>query len=379
MRGDKPTTGYNPRMKTTAALLRAARQPFTITTLDLAPPGPGEVQVRVKAAGVCHSDWHIVTGDTPFPMAAVLGHEGAGVIEAVGPGVKRLAPGDPVALDWAPSCGECFYCLNGRPSLCETFKATKWAGTMLDGTTRLADDGKPVYQFCSVGCFAERIVVSEKSAIKMPASVPWEISALIGCAVTTGVGAVVNTARVAAGSSVVVYGAGGVGLSVVMGAALAGAGRIIVVDRVPSKLEQAEDFGATHAVAAGPNAVDEIRALTGGRGADYVFEAIGIPAVQEEALRAARPGGMIILAGISPVGSATNLPGAVLTRQEKTVAGSYYGTANTSRDFPRLAELYLAKRLDLAKLVSRRYRLDQINEAYADMLTGEGARGIIVF
>jgi S-(hydroxymethyl)glutathione dehydrogenase / alcohol dehydrogenase len=148
---------------------------------------------------------------------------------------------------------------------------------------------------------------------------------------------------------------------------------------VPSKLEQAEDFGATHAVAAGPNAVDEIRALTGGRGADYVFEAIGIPAVQEEALRAARPGGMIILAGISPVGSATNLPGAVLTRQEKTVAGSYYGTANTSRDFPRFAELYLAKRLDLAKLVSRRYRLDQINEAYADMLKGEGARGIIVF
>jgi Zn-dependent alcohol dehydrogenase len=217
-------------MKTTAALLRAAKQPFEITTLDLAPPGPGEVQVRVKAAGVCHSDWHIVTGDTPFPMAAVLGHEGAGVIEAVGAGVKRLAPGDPVALDWAPSCGECFYCLNGRPSLCETFKATKWAGTMLDGTTRLSDGGKPVYQFCSVGCFADRIVVSEKSAIKMPASVPWEISALIGCAVTTGVGAVVNTAKVAAGSNVVVYGAGGVGLSVVMGAALAGAGRIIVVE-----------------------------------------------------------------------------------------------------------------------------------------------------
>lgn len=366
-------------MKTTAAVLRAVRTPFSIEPIDLEPPRVGEVLVKVKAAGVCHSDWHLVTGDTPFPLPVIAGHEGSGVIEAVGPGVSGLAVGDSVALNWSPNCGHCFYCLNGRPSLCETFKAMSWKGTMLDGTPRFSIDGAPAYHFSGVGCFSERVTVSARSAIKMPPRVPFAVSALIGCAVTTGVGAVLNTAQVKAGSSVVVYGAGGVGLSVVLGAALAGAGRIIVVDRVPEKLEQAEDFGATHAVAAGPNAVEEIKALTAGRGADYVFEAIGIPAVQEEALRAARPGGMIVLAGISPVGSATNLPGALITRQEKTVAGSYYGTAHVERDFPRYAELYLAGKLDLDRLITRRYRLDQINEAYADMLRGDGARGVIEF
>lgn len=366
-------------MKTSAAVLRAPNTPFQIEALELEPPRAGEVQVRVKAAGVCHSDWHIVCADTPHVMPVVLGHEGSGVVEAVGAGVTRLAPGDPVALNWSPNCGECFYCLNGNPSLCETYLRTKWAGTMLDGTTRLSSRGQPVYQFSSTGCFAERIVIPERGAIKMPARVPFEISALIGCAVTTGVGAVLNKAQVKAGANVVVYGAGGVGLSIVMGAALAGAGRIIVVDRVPHRLEQAADFGATHAVGAGPEAINEIRSMTNGRGADYVFEAIGIPAVQEEALRAARPGGTVILAGISPVGSATNLPGAILTRQEKTVAGTYYGTANVSRDFPLLAELYLSGKLDLDRMVTRRYGLADINEAYADLLRGEGARGVIVF
>jgi S-(hydroxymethyl)glutathione dehydrogenase/alcohol dehydrogenase len=209
--------------------------------------------------------------------------------------------------------------------------------------------------------------------------VPLAVAALIGCAVTTGVGAVINTARVRPASSVAVFGAGGVGLSIVMGARLAGARRIIAVDRSEAKLGLAGGFGATDVLMAGPEAVAAIRDLTEGRGADYVFEAVGIPAVQEQSLEAARPGGTLVLAGLSPMGSGTNLPGAIITRQEKTVTGSYYGSANAARDFPLYADLYLKGRLDLDRLVSKTYPLAQINEAYADMLGGEIARGVIVF
>jgi Zn-dependent alcohol dehydrogenase len=250
---------------------------------------------------------------------------------------------------------------------------------MMDGTTRLSKDGQPVYHFSALAAFAEYTVVPQECCVPLSQEVPFPVAALIGCAVTTGVGAVLNTARVRQGSSVAVFGAGGVGLSIIMGARLAGAGRIIAVDRAEGKLEMARSFGATDALMAGPGTNDEIRALTEGRGADYVFEAIGLPAVQEQCLDAARPGGVIVLAGISAMGSATNLPGAIITRQEKTVTGSYYGTANTARDFPLYADLYLKGKLDLGRLVSKTYRLEQINEAYADMLSGTLARGVIVF
>ncbi len=366
-------------MKISAAVLYKVNDPFQIVTLDLAPPKAGEVLVRLAAAGVCHSDWHLVTGATRHPLPVVAGHEGAGEIAAVGPGVNRVQPGDHVALNWAPYCGACFYCLNDQPSLCATYVGPIWAGTMLDGTPRLSQDGQPVYHFSGLACFAEYAVVPQESCVRLPAEVPPQVAALIGCAVTTGVGAVLNTARLRPGASVAVVGAGGVGLSAVLGARLAGAGQIITVDRTAAKGELAREFGATHTLTATASFADQIREITGGRGADAVFEATGVPSVQEACLEAVRPGGELILVGIAPMGTQTNFPSALLTRQEKRVIGCYYGSANSARDFPRYAELYLRGRLDLDRLVSRTYTLTEINQAYADMLAGDLARGVILF
>ena len=249
----------------------------------------------------------------------------------------------------------------------------------MDGTTRLSKNGQPIYHFSATACFAEYTVVPEQCCVPLPKEVPVGVAALIGCAVTTGVGAALNTAKVRPGSSVAVFGAGGVGLSIIMGAQLAGASRIIAVDTNEAKGEIAAQFGATDFVMAHQDSIAEIRRMTAGRGADYVFEAIGSPQVQEQCLAAARPGGMVVLAGVSPMGSGTNFPGAIITRQEKTVTGTYYGSANTARDFPLYAELFLRGRLDLERLITRQYQLEQINEAYADMLKGESARGLIVF
>lgn len=366
-------------MKIQAAVLDAPGGPFSVETLDLEPPRDGEVLVRMAATGVCHSDWHLVTGATQHAFPVVGGHEGAGVVAAVGTGVSRVKEGDYVALNWAPSCGGCFYCLHDRPSLCGTYVEPIWAGTMLDGTTRLSRDGAPVYHFSALACFADHAVVPEVCCVPLDKRVPLTVAALIGCAVTTGVGAVLNTAALRPGSSVAVYGAGGVGLSIIMGARLAGAGRIIAVDTHEAKGDIALSFGATDFLMSGSDTLSAIRRMTEGRGADYVFEAIGLPTVQEECLAAARPGGTVILAGVAPMGSGTNLPGAIITRQEKTITGTYYGSANPARDFPLYADLYRQKRLDLDRLVSRTYRLEQINEAYADMLGGQMARGLIVY
>lgn len=366
-------------MKTRAAVLYKPHQEFQIEEVDLAPPGEGEVLVRMAAAGVCHSDYHLVTGDTKHPMPVVAGHEGAGIVEAVGEGVTGIKAGDPVALNWAPNCGHCFYCLRDRPNLCTTYVGPLWAGTMMDGTTRLSFGGRPVYHFSAVACFADYAVVPQECCVSLRDDLPLDVAALIGCAVTTGVGATLNTVRVEPGSSVVVFGAGGVGLSIIMGAQLAGAKQIIAVDTNEAKGDLAESFGATDVLINSPDVIQDIRSLTEGRGADYVFEAIGKPAIQELSLEAVRPAGTVVLVGVSPMGSGTNLPGAIITRQEKTVTGSYYGTANTARDFPLYAELYLKGKLDLGRLISRKYRLEQINEAYADMLSGEIARGVIYF
>ena len=366
-------------MKINAALLYKAEQPFQIQEVDLAEPATGEVLVKIAAAGVCHSDYHLVTGDTKHPMPVVAGHEGAGVVEAVGPGVVDLKEGDHVGLNWAPNCGHCFYCLRDRPNLCTTFVGPLWAGTMMDGTTRLSVNGEPVYHFSAVACFAEYAVVPQECCIGLRKDLPLEVAALIGCAVTTGVGAALNTVRVEPGSSVAVFGAGGVGLNIIMGAQLGGACQIIAVDTNEVKGDLARTFGATDVLINSHDVVQDIRNLTEGRGADYVFEAIGIPAVQELCLDAVRPGGTVVLVGVSPMDSGTNLPGAIITRQEKTVTGSYYGTANTARDFPLYATLYQSGKLDLERLISKTFRLDQINEAYAEMLEGKLARGVIVF
>ena len=347
--------------------------------VDLEPPRAGEVLVKVAAAGVCRSDWHLVTGATQHPLPAVPGHEGAGVVEAVGEGVTHVQPGDPVILNWAPNCGTCFYCLHDRPSLCATYTEPVWAGTMMDGTPRLSKNGKPIYHYCALACFSEYTVVPQESCVPLDKAVPLTVGALIGCAVTTGVGAVLNTAHVQAGCSVAVFGVGGVGLCTVMGAHLAGAVPLIAIDTVEARAADAEALGATHFLNAGPDTVEAIRALTEGRGADYVFDATGIPAVQEQCLEAVRPGGLVVFAGLAPMGSSTNLPGAVLTRQEKTVTGTYYGTAHPLRDFPHYAHLYLQGKLNLDRLITKTYTLDQINEAYADLLAGQLARGVVVF
>jgi NDMA-dependent alcohol dehydrogenase len=366
-------------VKIHAAVLHRVGEPFRIEEVELAEPREKEVLVRVTAAGVCHSDWHLVTGATRHALPVVAGHEGAGVVVTVGEGVTTVKPGDHVILNWAPSCGTCFYCLRDRPSLCTTYVEPLWAGTLLDGSTRLSQNGHPVYHFSALACFAEYAVVPEPCCVPVAADVPAAVAALVGCAVTTGVGAVLNTARVQPGSSVVVYGAGGVGLSIVLGAHLAGAALIIAVDKAAGKAEIARQCGATHFLVSGPEVIATIRGLTEGRGADYVFEAIGLPSVQEACLEAVRPGGMVILAGVAPMGSSTNLPGAIITRQEKTVTGTYYGSANARRDFPRIIDLYRRGRLDLERLVSQTYPLEAINQAYADMLAGKHARGIIFF
>ncbi|MBC7814477.1 MAG: Zn-dependent alcohol dehydrogenase [Burkholderiales bacterium] len=367
-------------MQIKAALLYEANTPFVVEDVTLVEPRKGEVLVRMAASGVCHSDYHLVTGATKHPMPVAIGHEGAGVVEAVGEGVNRVQLGDHVVLNWAPDCGHCFYCLHDKPNLCDTFTEPIWAGVMLDGTTRLYKaDGSPVYHYCGLATHAEYAVVPQESVVPVRRDVPFTIAALVGCAVATGVGAAMYTAGVRPGESVVVFGCGGVGLNVLLGAALCGASTIIAVDAHPAKMEIARDFDATHTLMADENTLEAIRELTGGRGADHSFEAVGVPTVQEQAFAAARPGGTVTLVGLSPMGTGTNLPGAVITRQEKVIKGSYYGTVNASRDFPMMLDLYAAGKLKLDKLVSREWRLDQINEAYDAMLSGDVARGVVVF
>jgi S-(hydroxymethyl)glutathione dehydrogenase/alcohol dehydrogenase len=366
-------------MKIQAALLTAANRHFQIETLDLNEPRTGEVLIKIAACGVCHSDWHVANGVTRHPMPCVAGHEGAGIVEAVGAGVTAIQVGDQVALSWSPDCGTCFYCLRGQPNLCETYTEPIWNGVMLDGEPRLSWRGEPVYHYCGLAAFAEYVVVPQQCCIPIRKDVPASVVALVGCAVATGVGAAMYTARVCPGESVVVIGAGGVGLNVIQGAALCGAGTIIAVDKSPAKAGLARAFGATHTLPADAEVLKAVRDLTGGRGADHAFESVGVATLQELGLDAIRPGGTLTLVGLTAMGTPTNLPGAVITRQEKTIKGSYYGSVSPRRDFPLLIDLYVAGKLKLDELVSRTYRLDQINDAYAAMLEGSTARGVITF
>jgi Zn-dependent alcohol dehydrogenase len=320
-----------------------------------------------------------MNGATKHPLPAVLGHEGAGVVEAVGADVTRVRVGDHVVLNWAPDCGHCFYCLRGKPNLCETFTDPIWAGVMLDGTPRLHLGDDPVYHYCGLATFAEYAVVPQESCVPIRRDVPLKVAALVGCAVATGVGSALYTAEVRPGDSVTVIGCGGVGLNVIQGATLCGAEIIIAVDTNPAKMEMARQFGATHTLLSNDNTLQVIRDLTGGRGTDHAFDAIGVPAVQEFGLECIRPGGTLTLVGLAPMGSATNLPGAIITRQEKVIKGSYYGTVNASRDFPKILDLYVAGKLKLDELISQEYTLSEINTAFDAMLSGSVARGIVTF
>ena len=362
-----------------AAILTEAHTPFTIESVSIDPPREGEVLVKIAATGVCHSDWHLVAGKAPFPSPIILGHEGAGVVEAVGDGVTRVKPGDHVALSWKACCGDCFYCQNDQPAICDTHGETIGAGVQSDGTSRISWRGDPVYILGGLGTFAEYAVVREVSVVPVRQDVPLEIASLVGCAVSTGVGAAMFTAEVRAGQSVAVFGAGGVGLNIIMGADLCGADPIIAVDTNSSKLELARDFGATHSLLSDATVIAEIQKLTGGRGADHCFESVGLPALQETAIAAVRPGGIVTLVGITPQDSETKVLGQIITMSERKIRGSCYGSINPSRDFHLFLDLHQAGRLKLDELVTRRWRLDEINEAYAQMLTGDVARGVIVF
>ena len=361
-----------------AAVLRAPGEPLSLEELELAPPGPGEVLVRLKASGVCHSDWNVVSGATPNPLPVVLGHEGAGVVEALGEGVTAVAEGDHVVLSWLPSCGHCFYCVQGRPVLCEWSTPAMLAGTMPDGTTRLATNGSAVYHYSFLSTFAERCVVPEASCIPVRRDVPLEIAALVGCAVMTGVGAAINRARVEPGSVVAVFGCGGVGLSAVLGSRLAGAGAIVAVDPVPFKRDLARELGASDALDPAEGDVPlRVRELTGGRGADYAFETAGAPGLVASAFDTVRPGGMVVAVGIPPADAEVRIPGPRLPREEKIVTGSLYGSCKPHVDMPLVLDLYMAGRLDLDRLVTRTYALDEINDAFAAMNAGEVARGVL--
>jgi Zn-dependent alcohol dehydrogenase len=353
-------------------------QPLRVEEVELAPPKAAEVRVRVVAAGVCHSDYHYMKGDLATDLPAVLGHEGAGVVEEVGTGVTTVAPGDHVVLLWRSGCGRCRYCSAGRPALCQEAAALRNTGRLLDGTSRLSREGRPLNHFLGVSCFADATVCPEQSVLKIDSDLPLSIAALAGCSVMTGVGAATNSAHVEAGSSVLVIGAGGVGLCAVMGAQLCGAAQIVVADINPAKLEMAREFGATDLVdASAQDVVRATRQLSNG-GVDFAFEAIGRPETLTQAVRALRAGGVAVAVGVAPPSARAEISPFDLVLQEKTLKGSIYGSTRPHADFPRLFELYRRGRLPLDRLLSRRYPLEDVNQAYDAMLAGEVARSVIM-
>jgi Zn-dependent alcohol dehydrogenase len=361
-----------------ASVLFEQGTPLRVEELELEAPRASEVLVRMVASGVCHSCLHAADGSwAGVPVPIVLGDEGAGVVEAVGPGVTALAVGDHVILSWAPTCGRCHYCVIGRPNLCE--RRLPGRGLLLDGTTRMSLGGRPVYHYGHVATYASRTVVAESSAIRIDPEMPLDRAALVGCSVMTGVGAVINTAAVPAGASMAVFGVGGVGLNVVQGGALVAAHPIVAVDVKPAKLDHAQGLGATHGVnAAHEDPVAAIRRLTG-RGADFTFVAVGDARAVSQACEALAPGGTCVVIGVPPTGAMVPLDVRPLVTGERVIRGSSYGSARTREDLPRLVTLYRAGRLRIDELITRRYGLDEANEAFRALAAGELARGLIVF
>jgi NDMA-dependent alcohol dehydrogenase len=365
-------------MKVNAAILWEQGAPLTVEEAELEGPRAGEVLVELKAAGVCHSDLHPARGDWPARTPLVLGHEGAGLVREVGAGVTRVRVGDRVVFCWAPPCGACPPCLEGRPVLCDRLERTTYRNRLPAGGTRLRARGQDVSHFNGTACFADFAVVAEEGAIPVPEDAPFEALATLGCAVITGVGAVLNAARVEAGARVVVVGAGGVGLNVVQGARLAGCERIIALDTRSRPLELAREFGATDALdAAAEDLTGAVRELTGGRGADYVFDTVGAPETVARALALARKGGTVVVTGLARVDTAAPVQLFPFVMQEKRLVGSLYGSGRPARDIPRLVALHREGKLKLSELATRQYRLEGVNEALDALASGEGARGII--
>jgi len=365
-------------MRVTAAVLHDVNKPYSLETVELDPPKRGEVLIKVRAAGVCRSDLHFQKGEATIAMPAVLGHEGSGTVETVGAGVTMVKPGDRVILSFVPNCGHCHSCESGHPHLCDEHGRT--TGKLFDNTSRLRTlAGQDCAHMGKVACFAEYAVVPEAGCIPAPASLDFPQMALIGCSVTTGVGAVVFNARVQPGDSVAVIGCGGVGLNVLQGARLAGAITIVAVDVKDAALAFARKFGATHTVnARTEDAVSRVQALTGG-GANFAFEAYGGGATTKMAVDMVRKRGTAVIVGIAPIGDPAPIEPVVITRMEKTIRGCYYGSAHPRQDMPRIADWVGRGLLDVAGLVTRRYPLAEINQAYEDLDTDAVGRGVLVF
>lgn len=356
-----------------AAVMYGVGQPLVIEDLDIQEPQAGEVLIKTSASGVCHSDLHFMEGTWMFPTPVVLGHESAGIVEKVGPGVTNVKPGDRVVIAFVASCGTCDRCITGRPNLCSNASPMGRVG-------RISKGGTPVFQFAGMGAFGAQQIVDAKACVHVPDGVPMEVACLVGCSVMTGVGAVSNTAKIPVGSTVAVVGAGGVGLNIIQGARLAGASRIIAVDLLENKLAAAREFGATDTVDGSQgDPVAQVAALTGG-GVDFAFEAIGLTKTAEQCFAMVKRGGTAVVVGMLPLTSSLTLAQAGTSfLGEKGIIGSYYGSTRQTYDMPWLMELYRQKRLKIDELISRRYELGQINEAYAALKNGEVNRSVIMF
>ena len=375
-------------MKIRAAVLRAMgapspyrqSRPLSIETVDLDDPGPGEVLVEVRAAGLCHSDLSVINGDRPRAVPMVLGHEAAGVVLSLGAGVDDLAVGDHVVMIFVPSCGACVPCMSGRPALCEPAARANTQGSLLSGERRLAfEDGARIHHHIGVSCFAERAVVSRRSLVKIDPELPLEHAALFGCAVLTGVGAAVNTAKVRPGTDVAVVGLGGVGQAALLGAALAGAHRIVAIDIHAAKLARAKELGATHTfLATDPECVARVREETSG-GVEVALEMAGSAKALDLAYRVTRRGGTTVTAGLPHPDERFALPVANLVAEERTLLGSYIGSAVPARDVPRYIALFRAGRLPVDKLMSGKVSLDGLNEAFDHLASGQAVRQIVSF
>jgi Zn-dependent alcohol dehydrogenase len=361
-----------------AAVLEAAGEPVALRDdVDIEDPRPGHVRVRIRHCGVCHSDLSIADGLFPCPTPVILGHEAAGVIDAVGRDVEDLAPGDPVVLTPVPPCGTCYWCVRGEPGICRNV-AMLQTSAFHDGTTGLSRGGATVFRGVGLGAFAEYVLSPATGAVKIPGDVPLDVACVIGCAVQTGVGAVLNTARVEPGATVLVMGLGGIGLSIVQGARVAGAARIIAADPVPARREAAGRLGATDVVDPGAeDVVGRTLELTG-VGADYAFDAVGRARLVEDGLRATRNGGTTVAVGAAPMEDAITIaPAALFTISEKKLLGCTLGSCHAVRDVPRLLALWRAGRLHLESLVTARRPLGEINQAFDDLRAGRGIRTVL--
>lgn len=351
-------------------------RPIEIAEISLDAPGPGEVQVRIASTGLCHSDLSTVDGTFARSLPLVLGHEAAGTVEAVGAGVEDLVPGDKVVFSFVPSCGRCTWCAVGRPALCEPGKRTAFGGTLLGGQRRLHRGGDALWHHLGVSGFAERTICAQESLVRIPPDTPLDIASLFGCAALTGLGAVFNTARVEPGASVAIFGAGGVGLMALLGAIVAGATQIVVVDPVAEKRALATELGATHAIdpARGP-AAQQIQSVVPG-GVAYAFEAAGSAAALEQAYNALAPGGAAVAIGLPRADATAAIGHSLLVREERQLRGSFMGSSVPRRDIPRYIALWRAGRLPVERLVSRRFALDELNDALDALAAGDVVRAV---